>query len=1629
MNYRKLLSVALVLTMILSQFGFAMAQDIEGVSIQSVLDETQQYEGIEAEAALYGLQYDDKVRIVVEFEEEPVVSHAIKEGVLLEELDYEVQANAAEALVAEQKSTRSEIETLGMDIDYHYEFINVFNGFSATTSVRNAKVIEGLSNVKRVTISQKYYLPEPLMETSNDMVESPSVWSYGYKGENTVVAVIDSGIYPGHQDMQKITNPERARYKRPTQLPEGLPGKWYNHKVPYAYNYYDNTDHVTGDNDHGMHVSGTVGANGTLKGVAPEAQILGMKVFGDDPDYPYTYSDIYVRAIEDALVLGADAINMSLGSTASFLIEEAYDPARMAIKNASNSGVLVVVSAGNSDRFGSGHPAKANPLAANPDIGVVGSPSLNPETLSVASFENTHRKVKELIFGDDAENIVPYMKSGDIDPAVVFAGQKPAYAYCGIGALPGDLKDDPTTEVDESLQNDFEGVELEGKVALIQRGSMNFSKKILNAQTKGAIGIIVFNSAAGGDEIMGMSYGDDADKIKIPAVFTGINPGLAMKDFEGEKILEFTGGDTTIVNTDAGKFSSFTSWGVTPNLDFKPEITAPGGKIYSTMMDGSYDTMSGTSMAAPHVAGGAALVAQKITTEYGEAYTGQDRYRLMKNLLMSTAIPDVSKEKYNAQLGLGNYTSPRRQGAGMMNLVGATRSRSIVVNPLTGVSKVNLKEIGDVTNFQVEVVNFADYYNEVTFKLSGTVETDLSVQGMILNEPQAIFDKDTLEGDLGLGNYPITFRHNGEIVDEITLKDGESKVIDVTIDLSNAVDWANNLPLGELFPNGGFVEGFIRLDDVAENEPSIGLPYMGFYGEWDDAPITDTWNYDVANPESAPQHYGMVNALVYDDGGFLNFLGYRFDHVDENGKVVNVPDRETLAIDPTADNQNHARALMTFLRNAKEVEVNILDMEGNVVRRLAADSYLRKNYYDSNPDNPIFTSEMTWLWDGKINNTIKEGEYLYEVKSRIDYPDAEWQVSRIPVYVDMTAPEISAATYDEATGLLTFEATDADGIDQYLVLIDGELMRSRTGEFDLNGKLDNGAKVVYGAEDYAGHVTESTLVIGDTEAPVFVKGVMKPAPMSLHNSNYIEFVGRVTDNLDIKEVFVNGKQATFNPYKPIEEEPAIEGEFVFNSADTFEDGFHSVKVQATDFANLTTEFERKFAVDATPPTIEMTQEPSVSVVASTVDSIPLSGVFEDNYTGLTVKVNGSLLFNESIDYTEVKTPGAPIVYTMDNYHVPLDYGKNIILIEASDDAGNTTTKEYKVYRNLEGTDNAEPKVVLTVAPDENVSSDRPVQIAASSDRPVDWHVVINDALGNRVEEFTSQGIEFNASWSPELSNKLSGDFEVIVKASYEGIEVPVVDFTETKVEEENADQSVIEDAVDSATELEETTGDSEESPSLEDALNAVEEAVPQVPAIEETLAEETPAEETPAEETPAEETPAEETPAEETPAEETPAEETPAEETPAEETPAEETPAEETPAEETPVEETPAEKTPTIVEVEVRKTFTVYNYPVKITDVTISNEMGGTVIAAGIEKLSDVESQVMLIVQVKDGAGKVVNITTARVAGNEFVKTINLSSGFAELKKGTYQVDVFVWTGWNGQNALSTPLTKMHTVD
>src|SRR5699024_5181924 len=134
-----------------------------------------------------------------------------------------------------------------------------------------------------------------------------------------------------HRDMVLSETTEAAHSQgsiEETIKGEDLPGQFYTEKVPYGYNYMDKNnkilDNAKGASMHGMHVAGTVAANGDednggIMGIAPEAQLYALKVFGNDPEMPSTYGDVYIKAIDDAIKLGVDALNMSLGSTAGFV--------------------------------------------------------------------------------------------------------------------------------------------------------------------------------------------------------------------------------------------------------------------------------------------------------------------------------------------------------------------------------------------------------------------------------------------------------------------------------------------------------------------------------------------------------------------------------------------------------------------------------------------------------------------------------------------------------------------------------------------------------------------------------------------------------------------------------------------------------------------------------------------------------------------------------------------------------------------------------------------------------------------------------------------------------------------------------------------------------------------------------------------------------------------------------------------------------------------------------------------------------------------------------------------------------------------------------------------------------------
>ena len=289
----------------------------------------------------------------------------------------------------------------------------LFNGLALETTYGDAKKIRGLARVDaldyaplgRTRVEENQ--PAPASPTStrtkvseeNSLINLQPLWDKGIKGQGQVVAVIDSGVDPAH-DIFRLTDISKAKYKSEAEIEEAKKkagityGKWYNNKVVYVHNYSDMDDNVKEDDpiSHGAHVAGTAVGNASqpspngeiIRGVAPEAQLMFLRVFSDTKG-GQVQNFIYTKAVEDAVKLGADSINMSLGSATGSVVNMSPSLSA-AIERARAKGVSVVIAAGNENTFGSGH---SKPLAENPDYGLVGNPSTAEGAISVASVDNT----------------------------------------------------------------------------------------------------------------------------------------------------------------------------------------------------------------------------------------------------------------------------------------------------------------------------------------------------------------------------------------------------------------------------------------------------------------------------------------------------------------------------------------------------------------------------------------------------------------------------------------------------------------------------------------------------------------------------------------------------------------------------------------------------------------------------------------------------------------------------------------------------------------------------------------------------------------------------------------------------------------------------------------------------------------------------------------------------------------------------------------------------------------------------------------------------------------------------------------------------------------------------------------
>ncbi|MDQ0857216.1 hypothetical protein QFZ72_000695 [Bacillus sp. V2I10] len=478
------------------------------------------------------------------------------------------------------------------------------------------------------------------------------------------------------------------------------------------------------------------------------------------------------------------------------------------------------------------------------------------------------------------------------------------------------------------------------------------------------------------------------DKPSIPLVSLSIADGNALEAQakEGKK-LEVTFGDDKVAapNADAGKMSAFTSWGVTPNLDFKPEITAPGGKILSTFNDNQYGIMSGTSMAAPHVAGGSAIVLERVDELFN--LEGADRVLMAKNILMNTSQPVIDKGLVNDAFGWELPYSPRRQGAGLMKLYSALNTPAVVTESKTGEGKVALKEVGDKVEFSLDLENFSD--KAVSYDVKANVQTDFANKGSLG------YNYDELETQKLLD---AVIKVDGKDTAKVEVAAGETKTVKVTLDTANAKvlgdDFETPVPVKDVFKNGYFVEGFVTFS--AEGLSQLTVPYVGFNGDWGKAPILDAMNFDTENET----FYG-ISGVVSKDGEDFNFLGY--DAFNEK-----VPfDGSKIAISPNGDGSNDQLIpVLSFLRNAKEVKYNVLDENKKQLRTVRTELEVRKHYYDAGSGS-TYTLNPANQWDGKVKNAlVKDGKYYFEIAAAVDYAGKAPQKVHVPVIVDTVQPTL-----------------------------------------------------------------------------------------------------------------------------------------------------------------------------------------------------------------------------------------------------------------------------------------------------------------------------------------------------------------------------------------------------------------------------------------------------------------------------------------------------------------------------------------------------------------------------------------------------------------------------------------------
>lgn len=978
-------------------------------------------------------------------------SKTVRVSIMLEgdstlQAGYSTEAIAANASAMsyrqklEQEQTRliSTIEQQvlhGQKLDVVWNLTLAANLISANIKRSEIDAIAALSGVKQV-IEEECYAPlttaeaGPLMQSSNLMSGAVQAWADGYTGAGSRVAIIDTGLDLNHQsfsseallyalsknaveaglseeaylaDLDLLDTDEVASVQDQLNVAVSPASAYRGEKVPFAYNYVDQNYRVTHDFDtqgeHGSHVAGISAANAYIKssgeyvnsydsvgvtGVAPDAQLIIMKVFGESGG---AYNSDYMAAIEDAIVLGADSINLSLGSgSAGFTYAQGYEDIMQSL---TETDTVVTISAGNSYSW----PESTNPgklYKEDVNFDTAGSPGSYSTALTVASVDATS-----------------------------------------------------------------------------------------------------FN------------------------------------------------GDGSYTAPDYYTMSDFSSWGVHGSLELKPEITAPGGDIYSIngmIGDGKqYESMSGTSMAAPQMAGMAAVMAQYIRENELEDVSGLTNRQLATSLLMSTSLPLKDKN--------GLYYPVMKQGSGMAVVSDAVTAKSFIkmdenatAYAADGKVKAELGEDADksgsysftftlknltdrAANYRLSTDLFTqalsgDYLSYSTTALAASYvytvdgqtyvpaveEFDCDLNGDGVTDAQdaklilaAVLDGTTAElpeaadvDDNGtVDTYDAHLILENLVSGSIELPAGGKLTVTVTVTLTDE----QKASLNSGYPNGAYIEGFTYVESADGTDVTHSIPILGFYGNWSDPDMFGISYTDMLYGDERDPYFGDEenNNLVIKSAS----TGTSYLHTGNPYAVESSYPADRAAVN-SADVLSQYK--LSLLRNAAAMRLQIVDENGKQLYSSGVSTYLAGAYYYVNAASWRNTSNDYTIGMTPASLGLTEGnsftvevtavpEY-YALRQTLDESSLDTLAASgvlgqgatrsVTLRVDDTAPVLVSAAVDTDTNELVVECSDNNYV-AVIALTDlkGNVLKSVIPE-----QLTAGESITYRIS-LGGISGECLLVVGD----------------------------------------------------------------------------------------------------------------------------------------------------------------------------------------------------------------------------------------------------------------------------------------------------------------------------------------------------------------------------------------------------------------------------------------------------------------------------------------------------------------------------------------------------------------------